>query len=245
MKININSTNYPEILRNQDQWVNQKVTWNEDKKKYSKKPRHSCSGMPVKWSNPETWSSVEDAEQLHAVDPESIPAFILAERNQLVCIDIDDCYDEQGRLDGIARLLVNTMKSYAEKSVSGNGIHILCSGATTMNGDETIMFGQVEYKIEVFTKKRIITLTGDLIDPDFHKIIDAQEALFEVEAMLKPTTPPTGGFTVGSGPAFTSSLQPDQEIKKLENALESLSSDQYGDWLQVGMAMRLYGAQNG
>lgn len=245
MKININSNNYPEILRNQDQWVNQKVTWNEEKKKYSKKPRNSRSGMAARWSNPETWSSVEDAEKLHKTDPESIPAFILDGSNNLVCIDYDDCCDEDGNLNWFAQTLVNTFESYAERSVSGNGIHILCKGTTTMSGDVTIEYNGQELDIEVFTKKRIITLTGNLINPDLNEVKENQLVLESLEEKVKPKPKPPGGFTVGSGPSFTSSLQPDQEIKKLENALESLSCDQYGEWLQVGMAMRLYGAQNG
>ena len=244
MEAAINTGNYPEKLKKLNQWVNQEITWNSEKNKYDKKPINSRTGQPAKWSDPNTWASFEDVQALHETNPRAIPAFILAEDNGMVCVDIDNCFDEEGKMVRLAEMLMNTWECYTERSVSGTGIHMLCYGTTPLNGNVTIETGGMELDIEVFTKKRIITLTGDIIKPECSVMTDKQFELNGLADMVKkPESPLVGSAPLA--PTFSSSLQPPQELTKLTSALQSVSADDYHDWMRVGMAMRLYGIQNG
>ena len=244
MEAAINTGNYPEKLKKLNQWVNQEITWNSEKNKYDKKPINSRTGQPAKWSDPNTWASFEDVQALHETNPRAIPAFILAEDNGMVCVDIDNCFDEEGKMVRLAEMLMNTWECYTERSVSGTGIHMLCYGTTPLNGNVTIETGGMELDIEVFTKKRIITLTGDIIKPECSVMTDKQFELNGLADMVKkPESPLVGSAPLA--PTFSNSLQPPQELTKLTSALQSVSADDYHDWMKVGMAMRLYGIQNG
>ncbi len=100
---------------------------------------------------------------------------------------------------------------------SHNGIHIFCHGETELKGDVVLMH---EGPVEIFSESRIITLTGNLINPDYNGIEDGEDALQTLEAMVKPKARPKLQFGLHidqSNP--TASLSPEQEISKLENAL--------------------------
>ena len=240
MTVDIQTKKYPEALRLSKQWVNMQVTRNETKDKYEKSsPMNSRSGQAARWSNPETWSAIEDAEAMYEARPDRLPTYIICAKDELVVIDCDNCY-EGDTLKPYARYLVDLFESYTERSVSGRGIHIFVQGSTDLKLDTWIIHEGEEHRIEVFTDKHMITLTGDLIDPDLNDIQDGEEALIKLEAMVKPK--PT--VVVGQG-NMTTSLTADQELIKLGSALETLSSSSYDEWRTVGMAMKLEGAQKG
>lgn len=239
MKAAIQSSKIPADLRKNNNWVNQELTWNKSKNKYDKKPLNSRTGKPAKWSDPDEWSSLEDAQKMHQADPLKVPAYVMTEADNLVCIDLDDCYDGDA-LKPYAQHLMDVFHTYTERSVSGSGIHILCSGTTGLRVNETIIHEGREYPIEVFTKSRIVTLTGDLVDPDYSYIEEGE--LDTLEEMVKPKA--KAGLTIGRG-SPASSLATEEELRKLGSALQSASANDYHGWMKVGMALRLYGAQNG
>jgi len=240
MNVKIESNNIPNELRKNNNWVSQKLTWNDSKNKYEKKPLNARTGRVAKWSNPEEWASFEEVETMQQSRSDIAPAYIMQKNDNLVCIDLDDCYDGT-TLKPYAEYLINLFQSYTERSVSGNGIHIFCQGTTDLKTAVTIEYEGAEYAIEIFTKKRIITMTGVLINDDYADIEDGMDDLENLNNIVKPKT----RALVRSGMVMPSELPLDKEQQKLESALKSIDPSAYSDWVNVGMALRLWGAQEG
>ena len=75
--------------------------------------------------------------------------FYFSPGNNILGLDLDDCV-EDGVINSYAQNILDKVKSYWEKSVSGTGIHVIGSGADLING--------VDDKI-VFHKSRFFTIS--------------------------------------------------------------------------------------
>ena len=77
-------------------------------------------------------------------------------------IDLDDCF-ENGDLKSAAQEIVDWANSYTEKSVSGNGLHIIVKGILPDGFPNKISMEHVGFKcIEIYDSLRYFTMTGDI-----------------------------------------------------------------------------------
>ena len=78
-------------------------------------------------------------------------------KDNISCIDLDHCYDENGQPSALAKeVLSKCGKTYVEKSVSGNGLHIF--GKT---GGMDIRTFSKDGDLEFYQKEHFIAMTGD------------------------------------------------------------------------------------
>ncbi|WBF76866.1 hypothetical protein PSV3_00164 [Septimatrevirus PSV32] len=79
--------------------------------------------------------------------------FVLTENDPYSFIDLDDTKGDQTALDRQIKIF-NEFNSYAERSPSGSGLHIIVKGA--------IPSGRRRSFIEVYSSLRYMTMTGDV-----------------------------------------------------------------------------------
>ena len=188
----VNTNNLPQDLRSLPQWV----CWRYEERKNGKGEKHKTkvlkipsvfqNGYPSNASStdPQTWRSFEaavEAYQKYGSKYDGI-GFVPKPDQGYVLIDIDDCISDNGISRNAQQILDSFSGTYAEKSVSGTGIHIICKGSITdyvnktgsRTGQNTVIDGIKE--IEVYWKGRFFTFTGDLVSSS-NAITSSQDAI--------------------------------------------------------------------
>ena len=149
----------PDEMKARPNWVVVKTWWNAEKGKYNKRPVNcnSDKGEYAESDNPETWTTFDNALKYLKEKGGTTVAYALDGKDNVSCIDLDRCYDENGQPSALAKeVLSKCGKTYVEKSVSGNGLHIFgktnCMDIRTFSKD-----GDLEF----YQKEHFIAMTGD------------------------------------------------------------------------------------
>ena len=131
----------------------------------NKKIPFQPNGKPAKSNAPSTWSSYKEVVQ--AVESNSSKnlsgiGFMFTKNDPFIGIDLDDCFND-GQLMPAAAEIVEWADSYTEKSVSGNGLHIIVKGILPNDFPNKISMEHVGFKcIEIYDSVRYFTMTGDI-----------------------------------------------------------------------------------
>ena len=149
----------PDEMKARPNWVVVKTWWNAEKGKYNKRPVNcnSDKGEYAESDNSETWTTFDNALKYLKEKGGTTVAYALDGKDNVSCIDLDRCYDENGQPSALAKeVLSKCGKTYVEKSVSGNGLHIF--GKT--NGMDIRSFSK-DGDLEFYQKEHFIAMTGD------------------------------------------------------------------------------------
>ena len=149
----------PDEMKKRPNWVVVKTWWNAEKGKYNKRPVNcnSDKGEYAESDNPETWTTFDNALKYLKEKGGTTIAYALDGKDNVSCIDLDHCYDENGQPTALAKeILSKCGKTYIEKSVSGNGLHIF--GKTS--GMDIRSFSK-DGDLEFYQKDHFIAMTGD------------------------------------------------------------------------------------
>lgn len=152
-------TAVPDEMKKRPNWVVVKTWWNAEKNKYNKRPVNcnSDNGEYAESDNPETWTTFDNALKYLKEKGGTTVAYALDGKDNIACIDLDRCYDENGQPSALAKeVLSKCGKTYVEKSVSGNGLHIF--GKTS--GMDIRTFSK-DGDLEFYQKEHFIAMTGD------------------------------------------------------------------------------------
>lgn len=152
-------TAVPDEMKTRPNWVVVKTWWNAEKGKYNKRPVNcnSDKGEYAESDNPETWTTFDNALKYLKEKGGTTIAYALDGKDNISCIDLDRCYDENGQPSALAKeVLSKCGKTYVEKSVSGNGLHIF--GKTS--GMDIRTFSK-DGDLEFYQKEHFIAMTGD------------------------------------------------------------------------------------
>ena len=142
----MNYDKIPDEIKAIPRWV---CVW-----KNNKNPMQATQRKGASSTNPDTWSTFEQAK--YAVDNGYYDnlGFVFA-GDGLVGIDIDCGYDSDGFLSSVSVQCMQACKSYTEKSRSGRGIHILVRGALPFDGKNN------REGVEIYKTGRYFIVTGD------------------------------------------------------------------------------------
>ena len=152
-------TAVPDEMKKRPNWVVVKTWWNAEKGKYNKRPVNcnSDKGEYAESDNPETWTTFDNALKYLKEKGGTTVAYALDGKDNISCIDLDRCYGENGQPTALAKeILSKCGKTYVEKSVSGNGLHIF--GKTDGMDLRTFSKGG---DLEFYQKEQFIAMTGD------------------------------------------------------------------------------------
>ena len=147
----------PQELLDRKQWV----CWTFEKSnngRTTKKPIDPYTGRYARSNDSSTWSDYDTA----AIAGKNFSGIGFMLGNGIMGVDIDDVPEELERYkngdyeSNIIFEFIETFKSYAEISPSGNGIHILCKGE--IPGDR-----RRKGNIEFYSELRFLTFTNNTI----------------------------------------------------------------------------------
>lgn len=178
----INVSQIPQELQARRQWV----IWREEDrggKKPTKVPYCAMfPGQKASSSNPNTWASFEEAYAAYQLQGASGIGFVFSENDPYVGIDIDD----PAKVEEIRSLFY----TYAERSWSGRGIHLIAQGSLKGKGMNSAS------GVEVYDRGRYFVVTGEKLEDAPVGIRTEQDAIDELMAEYgKAKEPPkTGGL---------------------------------------------------
>lgn len=145
----------PRELKLRRQWVAACITPDPDRPgKSNKRPIDPRTGGPASTTNRDTWGAFDEA----VAAAERLPAgtgavgFVFTADDPYCGVDFDACY-EDGRLSPEILGWVRQLDSYTEKSISGQGLHVICKGVLPPGGRR-------KGGIEMYDRSRFFVMTG-------------------------------------------------------------------------------------
>ena len=161
----------PQELKRLNQWVCWRAEPDVSRPgKMKKVPVNPRTGGLAMSNNPGTWTGFEQA--VKASHSHSGIGFMFA--NGYFGVDIDNIEDaindfQNGGRGNIAAEFIGGLQSYAEVSVSGKGLHILCRGALPKGGRR-------RGNVEMYDSARFFVVTGRRAGP-YDAIADCTERI--------------------------------------------------------------------
>lgn len=166
--------NVPLEMRLFAQWVVWRYEDTESAKP-TKVPYSARTNRLASVTDSATWATFDEA--VHAATNGngwySGIGFVLTDNDPFAFIDLDDTKGDQGALDRQIKVY-NEFDSFAERSPSGSGLHIIVKGS--------IPSGRRRSFIEVYSSQRYMTMTGDVYRAA--PIRDCNEALNALWAQM-------------------------------------------------------------
>jgi len=156
--------NIPLEIRDLKQWTVYKSYLDKDTNKYKKIIISPVNSKFAKSDSAETWGDFYSTQ--YYCRKNRYHGMVFALTKDIVFIDLDNAVNkETGEIvSAEAKQLLELLPdTYAERSVSGTGIHILCKG----NLPEDVKRRNDSKGIEMYDNRRFICMTGDVIDRRF------------------------------------------------------------------------------
>jgi len=139
---------------------------------------HAIGGYKLQWSIPANWINFLDAKKAyldglklpdgHKCKFEGLGYFISREKDaklDVYAVDLDDCRNPNtGEIAQWAKDLLMKLDSYSEVSPSGTGVHIFVKGMLPEGSKNTDDQMKDKNRIEVFTNKHHVTVTGNRLE---------------------------------------------------------------------------------
>ena len=221
-------TNIPMELKKTPRWVLWRYVeiGDETTKRWSKLPTQA-NGQPASSTNPATWTDFLTVQAAYEANNHRFDGvgFVFSDEDNLVGVDLDDCYDNLTNTFTNAALqqIAVSINGYMEVSPSGTGVKIftraLCSNAHVDH----------DKGFEFYPRGRYFTVTGQVITGS---IPDTEQDLTEIvpEREIRKT-----------GDAFADYTPPvdNYDLHRVETEiLANLDpSEGYTNWLNVGFAL--------
>lgn len=153
------------------QWICWRYEENQSDKP-TKVPYSPLTHRLASVTDPQTWGTFDQA--VHAAtanDWYSGIGFVLTDADPFAFIDLDDTKGDQKALERQLKIF-NDFDSYAEKSPSGNGLHIIVKGGVPAGRRRTF--------VEVYSSQRYMTMTGNVYrNEQIREMHDKLNALWE------------------------------------------------------------------
>jgi Primase C terminal 1 (PriCT-1) len=140
-------------------------------------------------NKPDHWRTEGDVRELQIMAPELFNGFgvALPLTGGLTFIDLDHVRDRTtGAIAPWAIKLVDTLDSWTEISVSGEGLHVFCLGALPGGGIVGCIDGDPLQKVEVYDRARFAYLTGNSLHDPPRLLVDRQRLVTLLAQHVRP-----------------------------------------------------------
>lgn len=118
----------------------------------AKVPMNPTTGRAASSTDPTTWATAGEAWAAKKRNEWAGIGYVFTISAGVIGVDLDDCFDGEGRLSDTAAQIVTMLDSYTELSPSGRGLHILACG--------TIPHSVKQPGFEMYNEMRYFTVTG-------------------------------------------------------------------------------------
>ncbi len=146
---------FPRDFTSIAQWICWRLEPDPKGGKPRKVPYNPKSGNKASSTNPQTWGTLSEAEAARDKFQFTGLGFVFTEECGIVGVDIDHCRSEDGKLNDIAKDILDKFPSYTEISPSGTGLHIFYHGIMPGKGNKNS-----STCVEIYAKDRYFTMTG-------------------------------------------------------------------------------------
>lgn len=163
--------NIPHELRMYAQFVLWKF---EPTAKGMTKVPYQANGNKASHSAPQTWNSYDGVIAAYNAGGFDGIGFVLTASDPFAFIDLDEAKNQKDA--DLQKLIATSFNSYAERSPSGKGLHIILKGSVPK--------GRKTPAVEIYSQLRFMTLTGDVYKNV--GINDCQTMLESLYNSLKP-----------------------------------------------------------
>lgn len=153
----------PETLRSAGRFCLWKY---EDREGKSTKVPYTVTGMRASVSRVDDFSTYEEARAALERRPDKFSGLGIGMFDDLVGIDIDHCIGPDGQLTPLAVEVIDRIGSYAERSPSNTGVHILCRAPGLVYGPEYLAKNS-DIGLEIYVAgqtSRYLTFTGERLN---------------------------------------------------------------------------------
>lgn len=174
----VNPESIPIQLKDLRQWIMWRLVKKEGDKKPTKLPYNPQADQFAKTNDTTTWNDFDTCYNAYINKRKNYSGLgiCVCENDNLTLIDIDDCVNEKGELNEIAKYVLALFenKTFADYSPSGKGIHIYCYGKAIRSGK-----GTIDKCVEVYAypSNRYLTVTGNALPNIPNAITLCQDAL--------------------------------------------------------------------
>ena len=131
-------------------------------------------------TDPSTWSSFEDV--LQAAPRFDGIGFVF--NNDYTGVDLDKAFDNEGHMKTWAREIVSNCPTYAERSPSGKGVHLISLGKLPDGWTGTKRSFE-DGAVEIYSRARYFTFTGDLLPTSPANIVDQNDFIRELYQKIR------------------------------------------------------------
>lgn len=218
----------PSELKELAQWMPFKLEPRPNSMKKSKVPKYN--GHTASKSDSKNWLSYQDCLNQFEDGRYGYDGIgFCPNRSNLLFIDLDDCFDGGGQLHERAREIVDSIDGYVERSLSGNGLHIV-----TLTDKHYRNPKSADGKLEIFTDRMYLAMTGDVFEGKSQvPMFFANTAVLDKYLHKQPEAKPYDAFEVFS------KRDPQLTLEKAKVVLmeQLIPNPERGDWLQLGMAL--------
>jgi archaellum biogenesis ATPase FlaH len=152
--------------------VNQWIVWKDNKK-----PHSAITMKPTGWQKEENWTSYKEALRICKECGFKGLGFVF--KFPYVGIDLDDCIEEDGMMNDLARKITNEIDTYTEYSKSGKGLHLYCKVTEPIEALKTST-------VEVYGEGRFFIVTGKELDADQLEVKDQTRKIKELILQNRP-----------------------------------------------------------
>ena len=121
--------------------------------------------------DPETWTTFDKA-MAYAKEHNGAGLSFAIKGSGFNAFDLDHCYDKETKSynETAKKFLADLPNSYAERSVSGTGLHIFTKGSVCENGKYNEARGGAA--VEVFETWGFVSMTGNVVDDKHKDLVD-------------------------------------------------------------------------
>ena len=175
--------NIPQELRKERRWVLWKLETRQGQEKPTKVP-YQINGKKAASTSPSTWATFDEVWQIYYDDVNEVYSGVgCVISAPYVGVDLDGCRNpDTGTVEPWALGVLQELNSYTELSPSGKGFHVWVKG--------TIPENRKTAKIEVYSKERYFTVSGEHYPNTPNQIFERDLAAFQQKYLQKTDAAP-------------------------------------------------------
>jgi putative DNA primase/helicase len=194
------------------------MTWNWEEKpeksgQWTKPPYNCRTGGPASSTNPDTWSTFEEAMLGYETGRwDGIGLALACEGHPFHVrgLDLDDVIDpSDGTIHPEALRIVRQVNSYTERSPSGLGLRIVTRGGPLPDGWRNTK--RFTFPIEMYDSGRYLTITGHHLEGTPETIEERTTEVTALHARIAALIDSGNGHHAGASPTAGDSI-PDDEV---------------------------------
>ena len=190
-----------------------------------KVPMNPHNGRAASSNDPATWATASEAWAAKKRHGWAGIGYVFTIAAGVIGVDLDDCFDDDGRLSDVAGQIVTMLDSYTELSPSGKGIHILARGS--------IPHSVKTPGVEMYNEMRYFTVTGDRLQAYSPNIEDRSAELLALFVTFGGDMEPAAPRLASPRPAQTTQ---EADVRRALSMLPK-TGDYNTYWLPVLMAV--------